>query len=133
MSDTISIDELASAIVKAYKTGIEEIHESVLVAADECATDCLESLKDDSPADTGDYKKGWVKRKSKNGYVIYNKNRAYLEMPLEHGHVIVRGKNKGKRVAAKPHIYKNSEKYTERFYDMCVKIVAEGVRFNKER
>lgn len=133
MSKTISIDELSKAVVEAYKTGIEELHESVLIAADECATDCLESIRADSPVDSGDYQKGWVKRKTKNGSIILNKNKPYLEMPLEHGHVIARGKNKGQRVPPKPHIYKNRDKYMERFYDKCVQIVAEGVRLNKEK
>ena len=133
MSKTISIEELSKAVVDAYRLGVEEMYESAVVAADECATDCLESIRADSPVDSGDYQKGWVKRKTKNGSVIYNKNKSYLEMPLEHGHVITRGKNKGKRVPPKPHIYKNRDKYVEQYYDKCVKIVAEGARFTKER
>lgn len=133
MSKTISIDELSKAVVEAYKIGIEELHESVLIAADECATDCLESIKADSPEDSGDYKKGWVKKKTKNGSYIYNKNKPYLEMPLEHGRIITSGENKGERVGARPHINKNIKRYQERFEEMCTKIVAEGVRLNKEK
>lgn len=133
MSKTISIDELAKAVADAYRLDIEGIHESALIAADECAADCLESIKADSPEASGEYKKGWVKRKSKQGSYLYNKNKPYLEMPLEHGHVIARGKNKGKRVPPKPHIYMNRDKYMEHFYEKCVKIVAEGVRLNKEK
>lgn len=133
MAKTISIDELSKAVVDAYRLGIEEMHESAVIAADECAADCLESIRADSPVDSGDYQKGWVKRKVKNGSVIYNKNKPYLEMPLEHGRVITRGKNKGKRVPPKPHIYKNRDKYMDQFYDKCVKIVTEGVRFTKEK
>lgn len=133
MSKTISIDELAKAVADAYRLDIEGIHESALIAADECAADCLESIKADSPEASGEYKKGWVKRKSKQGSYLYNKNKPYLEMPLEHGRVITKGKNKGKRVPPKPHIYKNRDKYAEQFYDKCVKIVAEGARFTKER
>ncbi len=133
MSKTISIDELAKAVADAYRLDIEGIHESALIAADECAADCLESIKADSPEASGEYKKGWVKRKSKQGSYLYNKNKPYLEMPLEHGHVIARGKNKGKRVPPKPHIYMNRDKYMEQFYEKCVKIVAEGVRLNKEK
>lgn len=132
MSKTVDFDDLATAVYEAYRDSIEDIHNSVMVAAEECATDCLESIKEDSPSDTGEYKKGWVKRKSKNGYYIYNKTKPYLEMPLEHGHVITRGPKRGLRVPAKPHIYKNADKYQEKFYDKCVKIVAEGARFSKE-
>lgn len=133
MSEEISIEDLPKAIYDAYRLGVEEIHESVLIAADECAADCAESLREDSPKDSGDYAKGWVKRKTKNGSYVYNKNKPYLEMPLEHGHLITRGQKKGQRVPAKPHIYKNAEKYQERFFDMCSEIVSEGVRLSKEK
>ena len=133
MSKTISIDELSKAVVDAYRLDIEGLHESALIAADECATDCLESIKKDSPTDPGDYQKGWVKRKSKQGSYIYNKNKPYLEMPLEHGRIITKGKDKGKRVGVRPHINKNVEHYQLRFEEMCTKIVAEGVRLNKEK
>ncbi len=139
MSEEISIEDLPKAIYDAYRLGVEEIHESVLIAADECATACVESLREDSPKSkknsksSTSYAKGWVKRKTKNGSYVYNKNKPYLEMPLEHGHLITRGKKKGQRVPAKPHIYKNVEKYQERFFDMCSKIVSEGVRFSKEK
>lgn len=131
MSDTIDIDELAKTVYDAYRLGIEEIHESTMIAANECATDCLESIKDDCPHKSGDYRKGWVKRKTAKGYMVYNKTKPWLEMPLEHGHIITRGKKRGERVPAHPHIYKNRDKYTERFYDKCVDIVSEGVRFKK--
>lgn len=94
MSKTISIDELSKAVVDAYRLDIEGIHESSLIAADECAADCLESIREDSPVASGDYQKGWVKRKTKHGSYIYNKNKPYLEMPLEHGRVITKGKTK---------------------------------------
>lgn len=133
MSKTISIDELAKAVSDAYRLDIEGIHESALIAADECATDCLESIKDASPEASGDYKKGWVKKKSNKGSYIYNKNKPYLEMPLEHGRIITKGKDKGKRVGVRPHINKNAERYQKRFEEMCTKIVSEGARLTKER
>lgn len=132
MSNEVSIDDLTQTIIQAYKTDIEDIHDSIMIAAKDCAAECLESIKEDSPSDTGGYKRGWVMRKTKQGYEIYNKTKPYLEMPLEYGHVIRRGPRKGQRVPAKPHIYKNSDKYQEQFYDKCVDIVAGGVRFTKE-
>lgn len=131
MSDTISIDELAKAVYNKYKLSVDEISSEVLEAASDSADKCLESIKGDSPSSNDSegsksYKNGWVKRKTRNGYVIYNKNKPWLEMPLEHGHIIKRGAKRGERTQAKPHIYKNADKYRNEFYSKCVKIVDKG-------
>ena len=129
------LDHLADDIVEACSSsvGLDSLSESYLEAAKECASECLESITADSPSDSGEYKKGWVMRKTKNGYVVYNKTRPNLEMLLEHGHLITRGASKGKRVAAHPHIYANADKAREKFYDMCVDIVSGGVRLKYKR
>lgn len=125
------LDSLTRDIVSTFENGIDEISQSVMVASKECATRCAENIRHDSPADSGDYRAGWVVRKRKNGYVVYNKNRPNLEMILEHGHIVARGKYKGKRVPGKKHIYDNADRAREDFYNMCVDIVAGGVRFKK--
>ena len=125
------LDHLADDIVEACSSsvGLDSLSESCLEAAKECASDCVENIRTDSPSDSGDYRKGWVMRKTKNGYVVYNKTRPLLE----HGHLITRGAAKGKRVPAKPHIYKNADDAREKFYNMCVDIVSGGVRLKYKR
>lgn len=129
------LDHLADEIVEACSSsvGLDSLSESCLEAAKECASDCVENIRTDSPSDSGDYRKGWVMRKTKNGYVVYNKTRPNLEMLLEHGHLITKGAAKGKRVPAKPHIYKNADDAREKFYNMCVDIVSGGVRLKYRR
>ena len=129
------LEHLADDIMEACTSGIgmDSITESAFAAAKECASDCVEAIKSDCPSDSGEYKKGWVMRKTKNGYVVYNKTRPNLEMLLEHGHIITRGEKRGQRVKAYPHIYKNADKAREKFYDMCVDIVAGGVRMKYKR
>ncbi|MGN0617745.1 MAG: hypothetical protein ACI4J7_01830 [Ruminiclostridium sp.] len=129
------LDHLADDIVEACTSGIgmDSITESAFAAAKECASECLENIRADCPSDSGEYKKGWVMRKTKQGYVVYNKTRPNLEMLLEHGHLITKGAKKGQRVQAHPHIYDNADKAREKFYDMCVDIVSSGVRLKFKR
>ena len=125
------LDSLVEDIVSTCENGIDDITSSVMVASKECATRCAENIRADSPSDSGAYKSGWIVRKLKNGYVVYNRNKPNLEMILEHGHIITKGKYRGKRVEGIPHIYKNADAAREDFYNMCVDIVANGVRLKK--
>lgn len=64
-------------------------------------------IKNNSPVLTGDYKKGWKKKKLKSSpygdeWVIYNKTDYRLTHLLEKGHA----KRDGGRVKAYPHISK---------------------------
>ena len=113
------LDSLTNDIVSFFEHGVDEITDSVMIASKECATRCAENIRADSPSDSGDYKRGWVARKVKNGYVVYNRNKPNLEMILENGHIIARGKYRGMRVEGKPHIYKNADNAREEFYNMC--------------
>lgn len=127
----VGLDTLVSDIMEACTIG--NITESAFAAAKECASDCVEAIKSDCPSDSGEYKKGWVMRKIKNGYVVYNKTKPNLEMILEHGHIIVKGESRGRRVKEHPHIYKNADKAREKFYDLCVDIIAGGLRMKYKR
>lgn len=127
------LDHLAEDIVQAYSKGMDEITESTLAAAKECAESCCENIKKSSPRGTGRYRIGWVVRKTKNGYMVYNKTEPYLEMILENGHVITKGERKGERVEGIPHIYDNVKDAREKFYNKCVDIVSSGVRFKLKR
>lgn len=117
----VGLESLASDIVQKYEKGIDDITAQAMEKAKECAEECLENIKADSPG-TGKYKSGWKKRKTKNGYVVYNTTKPNIEMPLEHGHVITRGPKKGERTKAHPHIYDNADKAREKFISECSKI-----------
>ena len=129
----IGLEDLTQDIVEACSAGMDSITESAFAAAKECAESCCEKIKADSPRDTGRYRIGWVVRKTKKGYMVYNKTEPQLEMVLENGHVITSGKNKGKRIEGKPHIYDNANNAREKFYNMCVDIVSGGVRLKFKR
>lgn len=122
------LDHLADDIVQAFTSGIDDITAQAMDSAKNRANECRDNIRKDSPSDSNDYAKGWTVRKTKNGYMVYNKARANIEMPLEHGHVITRGKNKGQRTKAYPHIYDNADKARDAFVDDCTKIVKKGGR-----
>lgn len=122
----LGLDSLETQILETYRSGMDNITAQAMDAAKVRANECKESIQNDSPSNSSEYKRGWVVRKTKNGYVVYNKNRANIEMPLEHGHVITKGANKGKRTKAYPHIYANADKSREAFVDDCTKIVKKG-------
>lgn len=114
MSD---LDNLARLIVEQAKEGIDSIEKEAMSIANEKAEQCLNAIVDDSPEDSGEYKSGWKKRKTKAGYVISNTTRPEISMPLEFGHI---GEN-GERKGARPHIFNNYYKYLDEFQDECVK------------
>lgn len=122
------LDHLAEDIVQFYKAGMDEITQQAMEAAKTRANECKEAIQRDSPKDSQEYAKGWKVRKIKNGYMVVNTTKPNVEMPLEHGHVITRGENKGKRTRAYPHIYDNADKAREAFLDDCTKIARKGGR-----
>lgn len=119
--DYIDIDELAKEIVEELEDGIDEMTAEAMEIAKQTATECAEALKKASPKDSGNYSRGWVVRKSGQGYVVYNKNNPSIEMPLEHGHIALKGKNAGQRVGKKEHIYRIADRYRNMFYNQCVR------------
>lgn len=126
-------DELYSEIARSISTEVQEIEESVNYAAKVCAYELRDNIKADSPTDSGDYKKGWRVTKLKYSYVVHNKNKPELTHLLENGHCIkIKGKILG-RTKAIPHIKKNEDCTVEKFEEMCIAIVSEGVRYKNER
>lgn len=129
----VGLDHLAEDIVEFYSAGIDSITESAFAAAKECAESCCEKITAASPRGSGKYRKGWVVRKTKNGYMVYNNTEPYLEMILENGHVITKGERKGERIEGVPHIYDNADEAREKFYNKCIDIKASGLRLKFKR
>ncbi len=129
----VGLDNLAQDIVEFYSEGIDSITASTFAAAKECAESCCEKIKAAAPRGSGKYRQGWVVRKTPNGYMVYNKTEPHLEMILENGHVITKGKRKGERIEGVPHIYDNANEAREKFYNMCVDINASGLRLKFKR
>lgn len=105
MSKTIRVDDLANEIAKELKNYSDVVTDDLKEACKEVAKNAAKEIKDNSPKQSGEYKKGW---KTKIAYnkgndirvVVYNANKPQLTHLLENGHAKVGGG----RVEGHPHI-----------------------------
>lgn len=121
----IDLNELADEIMEVITDGIDDITADCLELAKQTAEECRDALAKSSPSDSGDYAKGWTVKKSGNEYIVYNKNKPNIEMPLEHGHIAIKGKHAGQRVGKRPHIYRIADRYRNMFYNVCQRRVGK--------
>lgn len=108
---TIEIDAFADAVVDILSSYAGVTAESMNKISDDVSKESVKMLKEKSPKDTGDYAKGWTRKKDSSGsvteYTVYNKTKAWKTHLLEKGHQVKPGpKNPGKlsRVKGIPHI-----------------------------
>lgn len=115
----ININDLTKEINKQLATYTEEVGEAVSEATDEVTKEGVKLLKIKSPDKTGDYRKGWARKKSKNGFIIHNRTDYQLTHLLEHGHVKVGGG----RVAARVHIRPVEKQIVDDFEKLVKKAI----------
>ncbi|WP_130807649.1 HK97 gp10 family phage protein [Senegalia massiliensis] len=94
-----TLEGLGDEIAKAIKEYTDDVKEGIEIELKEVADTAVKELKANSPKDTGEYAKGWRKKKVKGGYVISNKVYQLTHL-LEKGHA----KRNGGRVAPRVHI-----------------------------
>lgn len=101
-----------------------EVDERMQVATIEAAKQGVKDLKRSSKEKfgTGPYARGWTYKKTKDGYVIYNKHYQLTHL-LEHGHDIVAGGAKVGRYAGEVHI----KPVEEDVIDLFEKKLEEGL------
>lgn len=127
MSETISIDGLAEAIVRNLQEYTDEVTAGIKKAEDITAKECRENLKEDSPVGaTGKYKKGWkttvaYESTTEKRTVIHNREYRLTHL-LENGHA----KRNGGRTRAFPHIKKNEEKANADFERRVEEVLQNG-------
>lgn len=91
----------------------------------------LKDLKNNSPIKTGDYKKGWRKKKLKSTlygdeWVLYNKTDYRLTHLLEDGHDLKRGGAVIGHVKAYPHISKTEKKVSDELVKRVEAVIRNG-------
>lgn len=96
--------DLANEIANALASWSHEVEEEVEQIADEVTSEAVYRLRASSPKDTGNYRKGWTRKKLKDGtYVVHVKAPHYrLTHLLERGHVLVGGGRTRPQVHIKP-------------------------------
>lgn len=105
MAGKISVGQLADAVVEALQEYQDAVSEDIKKAAKDAADGCVKELRTTSPKLTGDYRKGWKKKKAYENsvsvrYTVHNATDYQLTHLLEKGHA----KRGGGRVAAIQHI-----------------------------
>lgn len=109
----IKIDDLANEIanqIALYTTAVEE---EVEAAKEEVSKKTVNELKNSSPELSGDYRKGWTRKKEGDAIIIHNKTDYQLTHLLEYGHV----NRDGGRTPAKVHIRPAEEKAVQEYLD----------------
>lgn len=120
----ISIDGLEQAIAAELQAYQQEVVDDLKSSVHDAGKACLNEIKANSPADTGDYRKGW---KIKTAYEsetdirlqVYNKDHYQLTHLLEDGHANV----DGGRTPGRPHIGPAADQAAEKLEkDVKVKV-----------
>lgn len=101
----IDIDSLADEVVSALEEYTEEITEDIKEAVTKAGKHGLKVVKEKSPEDSGDYKKGWKLTTAYDGLhdrrvILHNHKKPQLTHLLEEGH----DTQDGGRVGGTPHI-----------------------------
>ena len=116
MSAVVSVDELASAVMKELEEYNDLALEEVKKAAQEAGKQAAEEIKGSAPVKSGRYAKSWkskVTEETSTGVqvTVYSPKRYMLAHLLEHGHAN-RG---GGRTRAIVHIKPAEENAIEKF------------------
>lgn len=122
----IKIDDLASEIAKELTEYNQEVTDGIKAEVKTVAKECKNEIQQNSPVDTGSYRKGWqVKTAYESSgdirVVIRNRTDYQLTHLLEYGHAKVNGG----RVNGKPHI-RPAEEHAEQKLMKKVKVVVKG-------
>ena len=113
----IKIDDLASTIAKELTEYSQEVTDGIKAEVKTVAKECKNEIQQNSPVDTGSYRKGWqvktaYESSSDIRVVIRNRTDYQLTHLLEYGH-------------AKPHI-RPAEEHAEQKLMKKVKVVVKG-------
>lgn len=102
---SISIDDMATEIMKGLTEYVDLATEDMKKAVKKAATTVKNEIKTNAPRKTGAYAESWTtKTESQDsnslGMIVYSEDRHWQAHLLEHGHAL-RG---GGRTSAQPHI-----------------------------
>jgi hypothetical protein len=126
MAETVSINQLANAIVSAVRDYTEDVSNAVGQKVESTADLVLADVRQNAPKKTGKYAKGFVKTdKSLPGrrrFVIWNRKYYRLVHLLEFGHAKV----KGGRVPGKPHLIPAHDRHVNKMVTDIKRIIKHG-------
>jgi Bacteriophage HK97-gp10, putative tail-component len=113
----VKIGRLSDEITRQLQRYSQVVADEVEQIMDDVTKEAVDRLKnkieEGGLVQTGDYKRGWTRKKTPNGWVIHNKTEYRLAHLLEHGHATV----DGGRVPGTPHIRPVEEWLEKEFED----------------
>ena len=122
----VSINDLAGEIALAVKNYTDDVAASVAEEVERTTKAVLKDIKDGSPVDSGEYKKGWRVKKSKGGgsikNTIYQKTKPSLVHILENGYV----RRSGVRYDGKPHLRPAYDSHVPQMERNIKRIIRDG-------
>lgn len=128
VSRSVSIDDLATEITAAVREYTEDVTEAIEQEVDETSKQLVKDIRNDSPRKTGEYSKGWTRKKVSSGghiaYVIYNRKKGSIAHLLEFGHA----KRGGGRVPGRPHIRPNYDRTEPEMMRRIKAVIRNGGR-----
>ncbi|PGV63092.1 hypothetical protein COD94_16715 [Bacillus cereus] len=116
-----SINDFASEITRELQRYSNLVEEDLEAAKEEVANDLVDELKQKSPKKTGNYRKGWRKKKDGNAIIVHNALKPQLTHLLEKGHA----KANGGRVPAQVHIAPAEEKAINEFVERVERAIQQ--------
>lgn len=115
----VKVNDLTKEIARALQEYSTEVEEGLEEAKVEVAKDTVKRLKQTSPKKTGDYRKGWARKKVGTAQVVHNRTNYQLTHLLEYGHA----KRGGGRVAGIPHISPAEEWANDEYLKRVEKVI----------
>ncbi len=115
----VKVNDLTKEIARALQEYSTEVEEGLEEAKVEVAKDTVKRLKQTSPKKTGDYRKGWARKKVGTAQVVHNRTDYQLTHLLEYGHA----KRGGGRVAGIPHISPAEEWANDEYLKRVEKVI----------
>ncbi|MFA2810171.1 HK97 gp10 family phage protein [Bacillus mycoides] len=120
-----NIDDLSSEIARELQRYANVVEEDMEAAKEKAANDLVNELKQKSPRskreNSGEYAKGWRKKKEGNAIIVHNALKPQLTHLLEKGHAKVGGG----RVPAKVHIAPAEEKAINDFTELVERAIQQ--------
>ena len=113
-------NDLMSQMTAILEEVKEDTQEALTRGYRVVAKNTPQKLKNNSPAKTGDYRKGWKSKTSKDGVIVYNATAPHLTHLLENGHIVKNKKGEFGRAPAKKHIAPVDEEEQQEFFETVI-------------
>ena len=126
MAKVVKTEELAVEIARAIAEYTDGVASAIEAEVDATSKAIVDDIKANAPRKTGEYAKGWTRRKGTQpgtiSYTIYNRKKPQLTHLLEHGHA----KRGGGRVEGRPHIGPAVDKHIPAMERRIEQIIERG-------